>query len=268
MQTKSRLVRRLPLQLALVLSMLAGSFLPPSSAIAQNEPPDEIVWRLVKDSADAGTLTNFVAQFPDSPHVYEAEDKIAALTDEGGAFDAPAPEALPEPGKRFALYPGLDYYGNDIRPFSHTADAASCAQSCLANGQCVAFTFNTQTQRGPNCFLKSRIGLINAYSTAFSGLLLQPGADAPTYSFGSIDPTLGLDKGYGYSGAALSMVDTDLDGCIVACNKESSCDAFTFSGGQCELKQSRGGYYSASRQTSGTKRDYNIAASRIITLDE
>jgi hypothetical protein len=79
--------------------MLAGLLLPQSSATAQSERPDEIVWRLVKDSADAGTLTNFVTQFPDSPHVSEAVDKVRALTDEGTAFDASAPIAT-EPGKR------------------------------------------------------------------------------------------------------------------------------------------------------------------------
>ncbi|MEQ1901182.1 MAG: hypothetical protein ABL866_10660 [Devosia sp.] len=49
---------------------------------------DEIAWGLIRDSADPAVFERFLAQFPNSIHDAEAREKLAALSDLGGEFEA------------------------------------------------------------------------------------------------------------------------------------------------------------------------------------
>jgi hypothetical protein len=84
----------------------------------------------------------------------------------GLAQGSPAP---PIPDRRVVLTTDSDLPGGDIASiFDTTAEA--CARACLANAQCLAFTFNT---RNGSCFAKSAIGQPLPYAGAVSGVLVQ-----------------------------------------------------------------------------------------------
>ncbi|WP_234819242.1 PAN domain-containing protein [Sinorhizobium meliloti] len=110
---------------------------------------------------------------------------------------------------RIAIYTGLDLFGDDISSI-RVDEAAACAESCLLmNGQCKAFTFNTdpKIRKGPNCFLKASAGRADGNSVAFSGRFLS-GADPdpPTFTLGTIDPQTALFHDVGRRGR-LSIAD-------------------------------------------------------------
>jgi hypothetical protein len=65
-------------------------------AASQTNAPDDIVWKLVRNSADIATLQGFIAEFPESRHVAAAAEKIEALLDTGTAFDAGGPGNTPQ----------------------------------------------------------------------------------------------------------------------------------------------------------------------------
>lgn len=177
---------------------------------------------------------------------------------------------------RVAIYTGMDLFGDDISSI-RVGDAAECAQNCLVmNGQCKAFTFNTnpKIKKGPNCFLKSSAGRADGNSVAFSGRLLS-GADAdpPTFTLGMIDPQSALFHDIDFRGGDLSArphrtAKTPLD-CRLTCVDDTRCMAFTYnySKKQCWLKGSIGTPMPGRGMVSGVKKFQTFAPAKIITLN-
>jgi hypothetical protein len=81
------------LVLAVILGLGASTPMPAFSGdrllVAQGDLDDGTAWLLVRDTADPQVLERFIAQFPNSPYVAEAQAKIDALNAEGGNIDVP-----------------------------------------------------------------------------------------------------------------------------------------------------------------------------------
>ncbi|MBS0563759.1 MAG: alpha-2-macroglobulin family protein, partial [Proteobacteria bacterium] len=95
-----------------------------------------------------------------------------ALALSGLVQPAFADERAPVPAKRFVLTEDTDLAGSDIRSIFDTT-IETCEQSCLADSQCLAMTFNT---RASSCFLKSAAGNPKPYKGAYSGRVVATGA--------------------------------------------------------------------------------------------
>jgi hypothetical protein len=175
------------------------------------------------------------------------------------------------PVERLALYNGLDFYGADIGS-GHMENFAECSRACLGDRQCSAFTFNAdpKIKTGPNCFLKSGYGRLEAYDYALSGIRLDTDTiNAPTFSFDAIDPLVDLEKGERLTGASgMSMRVGSLGECRTTCIEEDSCEAFTYrsSNKQCTLQTSVGRRVSANGYYSGIKRSLTFTA-EILPID-
>jgi hypothetical protein len=107
------------------------------------------------------------------------KDTFHFLPDEPSAVASAIPNAglpPPPPQVRFALYNGVDFYGDDVGKV-RVKDAGLCVVACMENKQCRAITFNTNKalKRGPNCFLKDGMGRGEAYEQAISGVFLLAG---------------------------------------------------------------------------------------------
>ncbi|MBA8840238.1 PAN domain-containing protein [Ochrobactrum sp. RH2CCR150] len=177
---------------------------------------------------------------------------------------------------RIALYTGLDLFGEDISTI-RVDDAAACAKSCLAmNGQCKAFTFNTnpRIKKGPNCFLKASEGRADGNSVAFSGRFLS-GADSDPapFSLGMIDPAKALFDDIDLPGGDLSRrphaaAKTPL-ACRLACIDNSQCVAFTYikPKKECWLKGAVGSPTFGKGLVTGVKRYETFAPAKVITLN-
>jgi hypothetical protein len=177
---------------------------------------------------------------------------------------------------RIAVYAGLDLFGDDLTSI-RVSDAAQCVQSCLAmNGQCKAFTFNTNPKilKGPNCFLKSSAGRADGNSVAFSGRFLS-GADADPQPFtmGIIDPQSALFHDIDLPGGDLSNrplrgTHTPLD-CRLACVGDNRCIAFTYiyQKKECWLKGAIGSPTLSKGVVSGVKKIQSFAPTSIISLN-
>ena len=177
---------------------------------------------------------------------------------------------------RIALYTGLDLFGEDISSI-RVDDAATCAKSCLMmDGQCKAFTFNTNPRitRGPNCFLKASEGRADGNSVAFSGRFLSGAeADPKAFSLGTIDPTEALFDDIDLPGGDLSRhphtaARTPL-ACRLACIDNSRCVAFTYikSKKECWLKGAVGTSTFKKGLVTGVKKYETFAPADIITLN-
>ncbi|WP_433760909.1 PAN domain-containing protein [Brucella anthropi] len=177
---------------------------------------------------------------------------------------------------RIALYTGLDLFGEDISTI-RVDDAAACAKSCLAmNGQCKAFTFNTnpRIKKGPNCFLKASEGRADGNSVAFSGRFLS-GADSDPapFSLGMIDPAKALFDDIDLPGGDLSRrphaaAKTPL-ACRLACVDNSRCVAFTYikPKKECWLKGAVGSPTFRKGLVTGVKRYETFAPAKVVTLN-
>ncbi len=177
---------------------------------------------------------------------------------------------------RVAIYTGLDLFGDDISSI-RASDAAECARNCLVmNGQCKAFTFNTnpKIRKGPNCFLKSSAGRADGNSVAFSGRFLSGvDADPPTFALGMIDPQSALFHDVDLRGGDLTSRPSDtaktpLD-CRLACVDDNRCMAFTYnySKKQCWLKGSIGTPMPGKGMVSGVKKFQSFSPAKIISLN-
>ncbi|GCA53222.1 PAN domain protein [Sinorhizobium sp. KGO-5] len=177
---------------------------------------------------------------------------------------------------RIAIYTGLDLFGDDISSI-RVDEAAACAESCLLmNGQCKAFTFNTdpKIRKGPNCFLKASAGRADGNSVAFSGRFLS-GADPdpPTFTLGTIDPQTALFHDVDLPGGDLSRYPhraarTPLD-CRLACVDETQCVAFTYikAKKECWLKGAIGKPMFGRNMVSGLKTLETYSPARVLSLD-
>lgn len=177
---------------------------------------------------------------------------------------------------RIALYTGLDLFGEDISTI-RVDDAAACAKSCLAlNGQCKAFTFNTnpRIKKGPNCFLKASEGRADGNSVAFSGRFLS-GADSDPapFSLGMIDPAKALFDDIDLPGGDLSRrphaAAKNPLACRLACIDNSQCVAFTYikPKKECWLKGAVGSPTFGKGLVTGVKRYETFAPVKVITLN-
>src|SRR5690606_23866476 len=136
---------------------------------------------------------------------------------------------------RVAIYTGLDLFGDDISSIRVDA-AAACAKSCLVmEGQCKAFTFNTnpRLRKGPNCFLKSSAGGADGHSVAFSGRDLTRAVAHPSaFTMGVIDPQAALVDKVDLPGGDLSRRPYQSAKTALAyrlgCGDEALCIAFTY----------------------------------------
>lgn len=177
---------------------------------------------------------------------------------------------------RVAIYTGLDLFGDDISSI-RVDDAASCAKSCLAmDGQCKAFTFNTnpKLRKGPNCFLKSSAGRADGNSVAFSGRFLSGAeADPSAFTMGVIDPQTALFDNVDLPGGDLSRrphqsAKTPL-ACRLACVDEALCIAFTYikAKQECWLKGAIGSPVFGKEMISGIKKLETFSPAKVISLD-
>ena len=177
---------------------------------------------------------------------------------------------------RVAIYTGLDLFGDDISSV-RVEDAAACAKSCLAmEGQCKAFTFNTnpRLRKGPNCFLKSSAGRADGNSVAFSGRLLSGAeVDPSAFTMGVIDPQTALFDNVDLPGGDLSRrphksAKTPL-ACRLACVDEGRCIAFTYIKikRECWLKGAIGAPAFGKEMVSGLKKLETFSPAKIISLD-
>ncbi|WJR68964.1 PAN domain-containing protein [Neorhizobium sp. CSC1952] len=177
---------------------------------------------------------------------------------------------------RIAIYTGLDLFGDDLSSI-RASDAAECAQNCLVmNGQCKAFTFNTNPKitKGPNCFLKSSAGRADGNSVAFSGRFLSGvDADPPIFTLGMIDPESALFHDVDLRGGDLSSrphrtAKTPLD-CRLACVDDNRCLAFTYNypKKQCWLKSAIGTPMPGNGMVSGVKKFQSFSPAKIISLN-
>ena len=187
---------------------------------------------------------------------------------------ANSPQSTAPIGQNLAIYAGLDFYGNDISK-GRITDAVQCANSCLKNQQCKAFTFNANPaiRSGPNCFLKKDVGRVEAYSTAVSGFLLDSSnVKAPTYEMDAIDPTKDLLADEDFLGENLSNYPyapaNVLDNCRMACIDNNQCEAFTFvsASKRCWLKRSSGDLRALKGAISGRKRHMSIAPADVVSV--
>ncbi len=209
-----------------------------------------------------------------------------------GNSNAPTAPPAPQPGQqaklspleeftrqpnRIAIYTGLDLFGDDIS-LSRVADAAECATQCLTmNGECKAFTFNSnpKVSKGPNCFLKSSAGRADGNSVAFSGRFLSGAeADPPAMTLGTIDPQSALYDDVDLPGGDLSRrpeqaAKTPLD-CRLACIDDKRCVAFTYvkPKKECWLKGAVGTPRFAKGMVSGLKKLETFAPAKIISLNQ
>lgn len=189
---------------------------------------------------------------------------------------APPPGPSLGASLRLALYGGLDFYGGDITN-ARVADAVQCTQMCLELNQCMAFTFNAnpRLKSGPNCFLKTGVGRLEAYGDALSGVFLTtPGQSARVFTIGAIDPTEDVLQHRGLSGADFASSPErgilSPGACRMACVDDTSCQAFTYDGRlkQCYLKHNPGRVFELRGLTSGIKRGASFAPLDVIPLGE
>ena len=230
----------------------------PSAVAGPPTAPDTIL-----PSPDAVTTSESAAQ-PAGSQPPQTQAKLSPI------------EEFTKRPNRIAIYTGMDLFGDDISSI-RTSDAAECAQNCLVmNGQCKAFTFNTnpKIKKGPNCFLKSNAGRADGNSVAFSGRFLS-GADAdpPTFTLGMIDPQSALFHDVDFRGGDLSprphtTAKTPLD-CRLACVDDNRCMAFTYnySKKQCWLKGSIGTPMPGKGMVSGVKKFQSFSPAKIISLN-
>jgi len=177
---------------------------------------------------------------------------------------------------RVAIYTGLDLFGDDISSI-RVDDAATCAKSCLVmEGQCKAFTFNTnpRLKKGPNCFLKSSAGRADGNSVAFSGRFLSGAEAVPSaFTMGVIDPQTALFDNVDLPGGDLSRrphqsAKTPL-ACRLACVDEALCIAFTYikAKRECWLKSAIGSPVFAKEMVSGVKKLETFTPAKVISLE-
>lgn len=177
---------------------------------------------------------------------------------------------------RIAIYTGLDLFGDDLSSI-RVDNAGACAESCLLmNGQCKAFTFNTnpKIRKGPNCFLKASAGRADGNSVAFSGRFLSGAEpDPPAFTLGTIDPQSALFNDVDLPGGDLSRYPlrsarTPLD-CRLACVDEAQCVAFTYikAKKECWLKGAIGKPMFGKNMVSGLKKLESFSPANILSLD-
>ncbi|MBC6715535.1 hypothetical protein H9Q09_04925 [Aurantimonas sp. DM33-3] len=177
---------------------------------------------------------------------------------------------------RMAVYAGLDFYGGDTGS-QRVNDAPSCARACLAlNGECKAFTYNANERilSGPNCFLKSNKGVVDANMFAISGeLLTSNDRDPGSFTMGVIDPKAGIFDKVDLPGGDLSQRPErsakSMQQCRLSCVKNDRCIAFTFVRGrnECWLKGSASEPNFRDGMVSGVKKLETFEPATIVELD-
>ncbi len=212
---------------------------------------------------------------PDSGIQTLSNDQASNVETESLAKLSPLEEFTKRPN-RIAVYTGLDLFGEDISSV-RSVDAAACAKNCLEmNGQCKAFTFNTnpRLKKGPNCFLKSSEGRADGNSVAFSGRFLSGSeSDPEPFSMGMIDPAKALFDDVDLPGGDLShrphaSAKTPL-ACRLACIDNNRCVAFTYvkPKKECWLKGAVGTPIFGKGLVTGVKRYETFTPAKVITLN-
>lgn len=234
----------------------------------KNERPIEST---TSASQENGTETGI----PDSGMQILSSDPAANVEAESLAKLSPLEEFTKRPN-RIAVYTGLDLFGDDITS-NRVIDAAACAKNCLEmNGQCKAFTYNTnpKLKKGPNCFLKSSEGRADGNSVAFSGRFLSGSeADPEAFTIAMIDPAKALFDDVDLPGGDLSRrpyvsAKTPL-ACRLACIDNNRCVAFTYvkPKKECWLKGTVGSPMFGKGLVTGVKRYETFTPARVITLN-
>jgi len=148
-------------------------------------------------------------------------------------------------------YDATDFPGNDIGEMVGGARSyEDCAQRCLADGRCGAFTFNLNNG---NCIPKGSAGVAERNDRAVSGVLargggggFRPGPELPVTRYDATDfPENDIDD---MVGGARSF-----DDCARRCLADGRCAAFTFNlnNGNCIPKGAAGAAQRNDRAVSG-----------------
>lgn len=186
----------------------------------------------------------------------------------------PPPPAPPARRDRLALYNGLDFFGDDLnpsRPGIEMPNAVSCARACLTRrGICRAFTFNTKTRQGRNCFLKTGTGTLDRNNVAISGLIFKgTETDQPNLRASVIEPS-DVSLHTDFPGNDIRSVRTsNAEHCRVACLREGRCRAYTFvtAHRRCWLKHGVGATRRRTNMISGRKSFQSFTPQRVINLN-
>jgi hypothetical protein len=223
-------------------------------------PPDSVY---VLSESDVDQLEiNRLASLGSEPPVVETPDPIPEPVEE----DEEPPPPPADYGWRFAVYQGLDFYGNDIWSGKVTSEQ-QCRNQCSSYSTCVAYTFNDDANY---CFVKDRIDVLAPYTGAIGGQVLTPSvAEAPIYDFGGIDPKQDVFTRSIYEDSDLAIVPSrNENDCIIACIREESCAAFSFNSSQrqCYLKESANWIRSTGGWTSGIKQRRTYYPSNVVTF--
>jgi PAN domain-containing protein len=150
----------------------------------------------------------------------------AVLSNPGGASsescrflldgcDDPQP---PSP-RKFTLHHGIDFDGDDIKPWLRGYNLDGCRNTCASDARCQAFTFNRQHNV---CILKSGNGMRKAHPDAISGSTTP--VSMPTRR-------LTLVTGVDYPGGDLDQhgqKGISLDQCSALCSNSQFCVGFSF----------------------------------------
>ena len=134
------------------------------------------------------------------------------------------------PARTFDLFVHYDAYGFDLVQ----GDASSldqCQNSCEANAECRAFTFNAWNQK---CFLKSGSAELRLEPRATTGLL----SGTPHPGFRSTSVVMEYYRGYTMSGTQFGnpRVASSREQCENLCWEKDQCIAFSFIRSQRECR--------------------------------
>ena len=166
-----------------------------------------------------------------------------------GLCGAPVTAQYGPPGG-VTRYDATDFPGNDIDGTAGPARSfEDCAQRCMADGRCGAFTFNLNNG---NCIPKSSAGGQERNDRAVSGVVSRAG---PGFGGGNVRGVTRYDQTDFPGNDIEGMVGRarSFDDCAQRCLADGRCGAFTFNlnDGNCIPKSSAGAQERNGRAVSG-----------------
>ncbi len=195
-----------------------------------------------------------------------------AASDGNLTADIQEVEPMPEqsgPEWYLATFAGLDFYGGDINPRGdEVASLDQCQRLCAGDPDCRLYTYNT---RYNICFIKQDYTFAQSHPDAQSGLFFPSDEQGATPAF---PVRWKIENGSVFSGDAIrSLTRPDYQACILACDDDENCSAFSYLPGlefrQCQLfSASRGTLHNSSNAAniSGQMVDTIVRPTDIIAL--
>ncbi len=123
--------------------------------------------------------------------------------------------------------PGFDYRSPRNDPALVNTGKNGCMRACASDPNCKAFTYNTKAKW---CWLKNGHGQSSKFNSAFSGIK-QSLSNSTKKSASNFQILANTDiPGFDYRSPRNdpSLLNTGTDGCMNACQLDSTCQAFTY----------------------------------------